>query len=585
MNILKKIQPNLHIEWKAPRLWVVAPSIALVAFGCVGAYWLLSSKTTPAPPTKVLARSTPKIPKVDASDLLRGQWSYLPGAQKATSGLTMQPEAFAIVKQDGSAGQSNTPVNLFGTHLEGVSDFTITAHLSTVHGKVGMQLYGQVPIIADEFRVGRPSLRLELDSNKLNISLWSGSQQTPTLTQSFTATVDAKPQLTVTHSGNQLSVAIGGQTLTTFSDSGVFKDGMVWFGFDASDGTFALDALNAKGVNGKTFRTVDSSTMQVSSVGGDALQALASKKRSDFTIGAAMALAPAVSDAAYAQTAFGGNFGALTPENAMKWQFTEPQKGVFDFKEGDALVALAKRHNMKVQGHTLVFAEANPRWVREVPKDQLEQVMTNHIKEVVGHYKGQVASWDVVNEPFDDDEWDQLRPHLWYQAMGQGYIAKAFTAARQADPNALLFMNEYGIEEDGDRWDALLALVTKLKQQGVPIDGVGFQAHVYESGDKISASVLRKHIQQLAAIGVKARVSEMDVYDEDGTAVQSQQFSTILKACLDEPNCISWTTWGVSDRYDYFIDDDGSIQQGHDFLWDENMKPTPAVTALLQVLR
>jgi endo-1,4-beta-xylanase len=240
---------------------------------------------------------------------------------------------------------------------------------------------------------------------------------------------------------------------------------------------------------------------------------------------------------------------------------------------------------MKVQGHTLVWGEANPAWVRQLPADQLEKAMLDHIKITADHFKGKVASWDVVNEPFDDDEWDALRPTIFYKAMGESYIAKAFIAAHEADPEAKLYMNEYGLEEDGWRWDNFLALVTKLKKEGVPIHGVGFQAHVYESRDKIDPTVLRKHIQQLAAIGVNARVSEMDVYSDDGVRIQSQQYRDILNACLAEPNCVSWTTWGVSDRYDYFRDDDGSIQTGEDFLWNSRLQPNPMVKTLQDLLR
>jgi endo-1,4-beta-xylanase len=211
--------------------------------------------------------------------------------------------------------------------------------------------------------------------------------------------------------------------------------------------------------------------------------------------------------------------------------------------------------------------------------------MIEHIKMVAGHYKGKVTSWDVVNEPFDDESWDGLRPNIWYTAIGEGYIAKAFIAAHEADPNALLFINDYGLEDDSERWDAMLALVSKLKKQGVPLDGVGFQAHVYERSDKIDPVVLQRHIRQLAAAGLKARISEMDVYSEDGAAVQSSQYSQVLKVCLAEPNCIAFTSWGVSDKYDWFKDDDGSLQQGEDFLWNRAMQPTPAVAAMQQILR
>jgi endo-1,4-beta-xylanase len=169
--------------------------------------------------------------------------------------------------------------------------------------------------------------------------------------------------------------------------------------------------------------------------------------------------------------------------------------------------------------------------------------------------------------------------------MGESYIPAAFNAAHQADPHAQLYMNEYGLEQDGERWDAFVALVVRLKQQGVPIDGVGLQAHVYSSEDRLSASVLQAHIKILAGLGLKTRISEMDVYDDDGQSVQAEQYAAVFQACLSEPTCVSFTTWGITDRYDHFTDDDGSIQQGHDLLWNDNFSPTPALRALQQLLR
>jgi len=136
------------------------------------------------------------------------------------------------------------------------------------------------------------------------------------------------------------------------------------------------------------------------------------------------------------------------------------------------------------------------------------------------------------------------------------------------------------LESNGERWDTFLALVTKLKKAGVPIDGVGFQAHIYESGDKINTNILKTHIQQLAKIGIKSRISEMDVYDDDGTATQAKQYANVFTACISEPNCKSWTTWGVSDRYDMFKDE-GEVNYGHDFLWDDKMRSTKALTSIL----
>ncbi len=520
-------------------------------------------------------------------DLLHGQWSYMPGITKINGQFVVKPEGFAIVQQDGSGGQANPPINEYGVHLVNATDFAINAHMTDIHGSATLQLYGQLPIIADEFRVERKSVQVTVADGQLSVKLWNGRAQTAAVTQTAALTGDMSDvTLLIAHQNKSITFATAGATVT-ISDNNIFRDGNVWFGLDAAGGPWTLAGLNATSLTAKALRTTDTSTLIASSsdAATQGLQQVAQLKRPDFIVGAAMALGPAVADPAYAQTAFGGNFGAITPENAMKWQFIEPQNGIYDFKEADALVNLAQRHNMKVQAHTLVFGEANPAWVQQLLPSQLEATMIDHIKTVAGHYKGKIFSWDVVNEPFSDDNWDQLRTNIWEKAMGESYISKAFIAAHDADPNALLFMNEYGLEEDGSRWDNFLALVTKLKQQGVPIDGVGFQSHVYSASDKIDPAVLQKHMQQLAAIGVKSRVSEMDVYDDDGTGVQTQQYTAIFNACLSEPSCISWTSWGVSDRYDYFIDDDGSIQQGHDFLWDENMKPTPALAALLQQLQ
>jgi endo-1,4-beta-xylanase len=583
MKLFNRLKNQFYQMKPLHRHAVLALAFAVTLGGCIGgSYALIMSKASPV-------RVSTTAPTHFADTLLDGQWSYLPGSKREADGLLIQPYDFKIVQQDGSGGQSNYPVNAYGTHLEDATNFTVSAKLKDIHGKAAMTLYNKLPVIADEFRVERGSIRAELDGTTLHVTVWDGVGQQPVIDASYPVTDPGKnpPSITISRSGGLLEVSANYGSSIHIAQNDLFNDGFVWFGFDAQGGSFKLSGLSARNSSAprsSSFRVVDSSTLHITPADGG-LQALAAKKRPDFTVGAAMALNPVVSDAAYATTAFGGNFGILTTENALKWQFTEPMRGQFDFKEGDALVQLAKRHNMKVHGHTLVFGEANPAWVRSTPPDQLQTVMVDHIKKTVTHFKGNIYSWDVVNEPFDDTNWDQFRHNIWYNAMGEAYIATAFRTAHDADPAALLFMNEYGIEEDGDRWNNFLALVTRLKQAGVPINGVGFQSHVYESGDKINPSVLRRHMQQLAAIGVQSRVSEMDVYSEDGQGVQASQFSSILQACLAESSCISWTTWGISDRYDYFIDDDGSVQQGNDFLWDENMKPTPAIKALQDVLR
>ena len=528
------------------------------------------------------------------STLLDGQWSYMPGATRQDDGLHIVSTGLAIVEQDGSGGQANPPINLYGSHLENAENFVVGATIKNLKGNASLQLYGEVPIIADEFRIERKSVRITLGDGNFQAMLWDGSNQKPVLTQSWKYSQADSYAVSIRNQAGKLAFSINGHYLGTVDGHDIFRSKTVWMGMDANQ-SWLLSALTAKPLDGGKLQIVDSSSMAVPPK-SDGLQQLLIKKRNGLTIGAAMALGPLVSDPAYAGVALSGNFGSLTTENALKWQFVHPQENLYTFQEGDALVALARKHNMKVHGHALVFGEANPGWVNNLPtatqtdRDRVKQIMLDHITKVAGHYKGKVATWDVVNEPladydnFDSEDGRILRSHKWYQAMGQDYIAQAFQAAHAADPDAKLFMNEYGLEEDGDRWDAFYALVSKLKSQGVPINGVGFQSHVYESGDRINGSVLKRHMQQLANIGVESRVSENDVYSDQGQAVQASQYGEVFSACLSQPSCISYTTWGVSDRYNTFRDDDGSIQYGEDFLWSDTMAPTPAVTKLQSLL-
>jgi endo-1,4-beta-xylanase len=564
---------------------------------------------------------------------LPGQWSYMPGTSLEKGGLRVLDSDFSIVQQDGSGGQANPSVNLLGTRINAGGDFVLKATMSEIQGQATITLYSQAPIIQDEFRVDGPYLSMKVDNNTFTVMVFDGGYQSMSIIQkpSFSKTYTiADPQtkydLAITHSGEQLSFALNGQKLGSTAERRVLQSRQLWFGADSKNGSWLLSSLSidplgqaqaqvagtaiSKGRSKHSRRHapkkpaaaattaigfVDSMSATAKTVNPQGLQSLASIKRPGFLIGAAMALSPMASDPQYAAIALNGNFGSMTTENALKWQFVEPKEGVYDFHESDALVSLAKQHDIKVHGHNLVFSEANPHWVQNLPvataadKQKVSDVMNDHIKTLVSHFKGQIATWDVVNEPLADYDTftpgsNELRSNKWLSAMGPGYIAQAFQTAHAADPSAKLFLNDYGLEENGERWDAMIGLIQHLKNQGVPIDGVGFESHVYESGDVINPTVLRQHIRQLASMGILARVSEMDVYDDDGIQIQSQQYGDVFAACLAESNCVSWTTWGVSDRYDMFSDDGKTFDYGNDFLWDSTMKPVPAVARMQQVL-
>jgi len=527
---------------------------------------------------------------------------FMPGTSQEKGGLRIQDQDFRIVEQDGSGGQANPPLALSGSRLDVKGDFNISATMQDIKGDASFRLYGKVPVIQDEFRVESPSIEVSVNNNQLTLRMWDGSESenpdisAPTLQKTYPRVSSNTADITIQHIGNNVLVMDNDTTVATVGDMGIFRSGTVWFGANSTNGDYLLSNLQTQALNSGSTKVVDTAYLKVyPAPGTQYLQKLASQKRPDFLVGAAMALGPAVSDSQYRQVAFGGNFGSMTTENALKWQFVHPKKDVYDFHEADRLVDFAKRHDMSVHGHTLVFGEANPKWLEQMPratdadKQAIREVMTKHINTVLAHYKGQMASWDVINEPiadyddFDLDAGKTLRNNIWMQALGEDYIAEAFRTAHQADPQTKLYINEYGLESKGERWDTFLALVTKLKTAGVPIDGVGFQAHIYEAGDKINTTVLKAHMQQLAKLGLESRISEMDAYDDDGTATQAKQYQNVFAACISEPSCKSWTTWGVSDRYDMFKDE-GVVNYGHDFLWDDKMRPTKALTGILTSL-
>lgn len=558
--------------------------------------------------------------KSNSINLLNGQWGYLPGSNVEKDGLHIAYRDFKIVEQDGSGGQPNPPVNEYGTRLNAKS-FYISTELSDIKGTASAQFYGTPPIVSDEFRVETPSVRLSVDGRQLTVAIWNGkstqnlSDQRPITQKSYSlGSASSSEHLGIADQNGVLTIYEGSKTLGALSDNEIFSSNQVWFGFnvDSQNGSFVVSSLNASPLKDGYVKAVDTSATTAYTKDPNGLQQLVNNKRPGFLIGTDAALW-ATSDPAYSQTVFGGNFGIITPENAMKWQFTEPQPGVYDFQEADALVALAQKNHMQVWGHNLVFSEALPRWVQDLPtntpaqKAYVKWVMINHIQTLVEHFKGKVMGWDVVNEPISDYDANgnfttTYRDNVFYRAMGVNYIAIALEAAHQADPNVQLGINDWGFDGLGNdssdpRANAVYSLLKSLKQQGVPLDYFGFEAHDYDpSTDMIvdnngNAPVLKQHIEELAALGINSRISEMDAPLEDPTyngSSQADQFVGVLNTCLSEPTCTTVSFWSLGitdmsqgdDNYPY------DLQTGEvDSPFNQQMQPNPSYFALQNALK
>ena len=207
-------------------------------------------------------------------------------------------------------------------------------------------------------------------------------------------------------------------------------------------------------------------------------------------------------------------FNSLTAENAMKMGPIHPKENEYYWKAADSIVAFAKKHSLKMRGHTLCWHNQTPNWIFKtgqgdtVSKAVLLERLKNHITEVVNRYKGSIYAWDVVNEAIDDNDTVFYRKTAWYNITGEEFIIRAFEFAHAADPKALLFYNDYNTENPKKR-EKIFQLVKKMKDDGVPIHGVGLQGHWSISNPP--GEEIEKSIQMFSSLGLQVQVTELDV--------------------------------------------------------------------------
>jgi endo-1,4-beta-xylanase len=279
----------------------------------------------------------------------------------------------------------------------------------------------------------------------------------------------------------------------------------------------------------------------------------------------------------------GREFNYITAEYEMKWNVLEPSPGFDDFRAGDAIVGYAASRNQRVKGHTLIWHGATPSWVNSLSPVDLRLAVERHIRTVGAHYRGRVHAWDVVNEAVADDGLG-LRDTVFRQKLGDSYIADAFRLARESDPGARLFYNDYGGEGLGAKANRIYDLVRDLMASGVPIDGIGLQMHVSANNRPPNASIA-SNIRRLADLGLTVHISEMDVRVNGVSGSQQARldaqrvaYQEIVRLCVAEPRCEAVTFWGFTDAHTW-INGDSPL------LFDAQYVAKPAYTGVLDALR
>lgn len=279
-------------------------------------------------------------------------------------------------------------------------------------------------------------------------------------------------------------------------------------------------------------------------------------------------------------------FSSVTANHEMKMASLQPQKGQFDWQQADALVQFARRHRQRVHGHTLVWHQALPEWVRTFQGDTAawEQVFKQHIQTTARHFRRRVKAWDVVNEALESN--GTYTRSVWHTHLGPGYVARAFQYARQAAPRAKLFYNDFDLESNPAKLDHTLRLLTSLRAQGIRVDGVGFQMH---TSIEVPTASIREALHKVAALGYLVHISELDVeINRRGTlpanapppaellARQQTQVRNIVIAYRQLPPAQQYgiTFWGVSDADTWLRE--FKHHPEWPLLFDDNYQPKPA---------
>lgn len=268
-------------------------------------------------------------------------------------------------------------------------------------------------------------------------------------------------------------------------------------------------------------------------------------------------------------------FNFVSSENSLKWDLINPLPGRFQWASADNLVSYARTRRLAVHGHTLIWHRQLPAWIHRSDPDDRETHMREYIDRVLNRYAKDIPVWDVVNEALEED--GSLRVSVWSEAMGINFIDTAFRQARASAPDATLLYNDYDIAWAGDKSDGLLDLLQTLKDQDTPIDGVGFQMHLFAKFDQDTE--VAAIFQKVADLDLDIYITELDVSmeNDDTETRQAEVYERVLSLCLDQPRCKAFQTWGYTDMYSW-------RRQFKPLLLDHTYQPKPAYYALQERL-
>jgi len=316
-------------------------------------------------------------------------------------------------------------------------------------------------------------------------------------------------------------------------------------------------------------------------------------QHSEFPVGVAINADKLIEGSDYERIAT-AQFNSITPENVFKASFLHPNENTFKWSGAEALADYCALHGKRLHGHTLIWHEQLPEWIEnfEGSRDQWASLFRVHIQTIVAHFKGRVSGWDVVNEAFEED--GTLRRTIWREHLGDGYIEQAFAYAHEADPGARLFYNDYMLEGNSTKRNAVLKYFSNLRSRGVKVDGIGLQCHIttlFPEREQLSEAM-----ESVAREGFMVHLSEVDISvnplnqsmeGKDMEELLAEQ-ADILGSLITSFNSITpslrygITFWGIGDG-DSWIRSHFN-RQDYPLLYDDNYRPKQAYCKLKNLL-
>ncbi len=318
----------------------------------------------------------------------------------------------------------------------------------------------------------------------------------------------------------------------------------------------------------------------------DTLRALASKK--GLLLGTAFCHEAFRNDPGYGGV-LAREFNCLVAENSMKLCDIQPERGAFDFTVPDAMMTFAAAHDMQARAVPLVWHDALPPWAegKTFPRQEALAILREHIFTVMKHFRGRICAWDVLNEGLSDSGPGLREEGPWFHSIGSNYVEEIYHLAHEADPQALLFYNDYAMDGMSDKADRCYLWLKELLARGVPIHGVGLQYHVKLEQHPDPADVTR-NIRRLNDLGLSVHITELDVWlPAQSTAEHLHQqaavYRGVIETALAARKCPVVMLWGFTDRYSWVPGTSGGTYD-QALIFDSDYHPKPAYAAIAAAL-